>query len=104
MRVSSKNNCQYDHSQHKGQDNQQAARLPSRTPLMPASCPKLLIRILRVIPRLRHVFRDDVQTLALLMHHMRHIPEQLVQLSHRLLDVAYLRFSLDDQGLVEVDF
>lgn len=37
------------------------------------------------------------------MHHMRYIPEQLVQLAHRLLDIPDLGLALDDEGFLKVD-
>lgn len=34
---------------------------------------------------------------------MRHVAEQLVELPNRLLNIAYLRLALDDEGFLEVD-
>jgi hypothetical protein len=35
---------------------------------------------------------------------MGHIPKQLIQLAHRLFDLANLAFPLNDQVLLEIDF
>jgi TRAP-type mannitol/chloroaromatic compound transport system permease large subunit len=50
-----------------------------------------------------HVLLDDIELSTLLMHHVRHIAEQLVQLTDRLLDVADLGLALDDELFLEVD-
>lgn len=51
-----------------------------------------------------NVVRNMIEHAALLMHHMRHVPKQLVQLADRLLDVPDLRLALDDQRFLEIDF
>jgi len=38
-----------------------------------------------------------IQLASLLMHNMRHISKQLIQLSNALLNISYLGFSLYDQ-------
>jgi len=98
--------CQSSHkydSQHNHQNQQQATSLASRALLMPTCSPQLLIRIPSVVARLRHVVRNDIKRLALLVNHMRHISEQLVQLANRLLNVANLRLPLNNQSLLEVN-
>jgi hypothetical protein len=57
----------------------------------------------RVVRNLDVLF-DNVELRSLLMHHMRHIAEQLVQLAHALLDIPDLGLALDDHVLLEVDF
>ncbi len=84
------NHSQDNHRQHQHQYYQQTARLPSCALLVPARRPQLLICVLRVVSRLHDILADDVQALPLLMNHMRHISEQLVQLSYRLLDIPDL--------------
>lgn len=49
------------------------------------------------------VLADDVELLALLVHHMGDVAEQLVELAHRLLDIADLGLTLDDERFLEVD-
>lgn len=50
-----------------------------------------------------HVLLDDIELSTLLMHHVRHIAEQFVQLTDRLLDVADLGLALDDELFLKVD-
>jgi hypothetical protein len=59
---------------------------------------------LRRIVRDFNVLFNDVQLRALLLYHVGHIAEQLVELSDALLNVAYLGLALDDEGLLEVNF
>ena len=54
------------------------------------------MRPLTCVMRSLDILFNDVQLRALLMHHVRDISEQLVQLSHALLDVADFGFALDD--------
>jgi hypothetical protein len=61
------------------------------------------MRSLAGVMRDLDILFNNVQLRALLMHHVRDISEQLVQLSHALLDVADLGFALDDEGFLEVD-
>lgn len=61
------------------------------------------MRALRRIVRDLNILLDDVELCSLLMHHMGDITEQLIQLTHGLLDVPDFRFALDDQGFLEVD-
>lgn len=70
---------------------------------MPTRRPQLLIRIPRIIPRLRDILADHIQIRALLVHHVRHIAEQLVQLADTLLDIPDFGLALDDEGFLEVD-
>lgn len=95
-----KDNNGKDHRQYE----QQTTSLIPRIPLMSRRRPELSIRPPRIRINPLHILRNDIQLLSLLMHHVRHVPEQLVQLAHRLLDVPDLRLALDDQRLLEVDF
>lgn len=70
---------------------------------MPTRRPELLIRIPRIISRLRDIFRNNIETLSLLVDHMRNVSKQLIQLPHTLLDVADLGLALGDEGFVKVD-
>lgn len=49
------------------------------------------------------VLLDDVELGALLVHHVRHIPEELVELANRLLDVSDLGLAFDDELLLKID-
>lgn len=49
------------------------------------------------------VLFDNVKLRALLVYHVRHIAEQLVEFAHRLLDVADLGLALDDEGFLEIN-
>lgn len=71
---------------------------------MPTRRPQLLIRIPRVVPRRRDILTNHIQIRALLVHHVRHIAEQLVELADALLDIANFGLALDNEGFLEVDF
>jgi hypothetical protein len=75
----SKHSRNNDHRQHHRQDQQQAARLSSRALLVPTRSSQLLVCISCVVSCLSDVVADNVQTLTLLVDHVRHISEQLVQ-------------------------
>jgi len=70
--------------------------VPARLAQLDVGTPCFICHVLDVLG-------DEVQLASLLMHDMRDIPEQLVQLAHALLDVSYLSLALDDQRLLEVD-
>ena len=53
--------------------------------------------------RVFDVLLDNVQLGALLVHHVGHVAEQLVELADRLLDIADFGFALDDHLFLEVD-
>ena len=95
---------QNNDQQHHRQYDQQAKRLAPRILLIPIRTPQLEIRAPRVRRRVAHIHLDRVQHGALLVHNVRHVPEQLVQLPDALLDVPNLAFSLDDERFLEVDF
>lgn len=59
---------------------------------------------MRIIPRILHIYADDIQLLPLLMHHVPYVAEELVQFPDALLDISDLGFSLDDELLLKVDF
>ena len=50
-----------------------------------------------------HIILNNIQTLALLSHDMRHIPKQFIELTNALLDVAYLGFAFNNQGFLEIN-
>jgi hypothetical protein len=56
-----------------------------------------------VIPDIFNMVCHQIQRLSLLVHHMRHVAEQLIELRDRLFNVPDLRFTLDDQRFLEVD-
>jgi hypothetical protein len=70
---------------------------------MPRRRRQLDVRASCVVPDVLDVVGDQIQRLPLLMDHVRHIAEQLVELRHGLLDVPDLRLALDDERLLEVD-
>lgn len=70
---------------------------------MPTRRSELLIRIPRIIACLHHVLRNNVQILTLLVYHMCHVTEQFVEFADALLNIANLRFALDDQRFLKVD-
>jgi hypothetical protein len=51
-----------------------------------------------------YILLNNIELRALLVHHMRHVAEQLVEFTDRLLDIANLGLALDDEGFLEVDF
>lgn len=89
---------------HNRQNQQQTTSLIPRIPLMPTRDRQLPTRTLRIVPHALHILTDNIQLLPLLVHHVRHIPEQLVEFADGLLDVADFGFALDDEGFLEVDF
>ena len=60
--------------------------------------------MLRVRSHILHIPAYRIQLSSLLMHNMRHISEQFIQLSNALLDVSDFRLSLDNQRFLEIDF
>jgi len=64
---------------------------------------QLAVSALSVISGAGDIIRDDVELTALVMDHMRDIPEQLVKFAHGLFYVADLSLALDNQGFLEVD-
>ena len=101
--LSAQDDGQNDNRQDHSQDDQQATGLIPGRLLMPRCGPKFRVRTPGVIPHALDILADYVQLLALLVHHVRHVPEELVQLSHALLNVSDLALALNDQALLEVD-
>ena len=60
--------------------------------------------MLRIRRHILHVATNRVELAPLLVHNVRHVPEELVQLADALLNVPNLRFPLHDQRLLEIDF
>src|SRR6266480_1720681 len=78
------------HRQNNSQNQQQAAHLIPRIPLMPTCRYQFPVRSPRIITDTLHVVGDDVELLALLVHHVGHVAKELVELTYALLDVADL--------------
>lgn len=70
---------------------------------MPAGRCQLDMGAARIRAHTLDVLADDVELFALLVHHMGDVAEQLVELAHRLLDIADLGLALDDERFLEVD-
>jgi hypothetical protein len=91
-----------DH-QNNGEDKQQNTRLTPCAFLVVTRLLQVCVCTYRRIVRRLDILLNDIKLRSLLMHHMRDITEQLIELADRLLDVADLRFALDDHGLLKVD-
>lgn len=70
---------------------------------MSAGGTQLAVSALSVISGAGDIIRDNVKLTALVVDHMRDIPEQLVKFAHGLFYVADLSLALDDQGFLEVN-
>ena len=53
--------------------------------------------MLRVRSHILYIPTDRIKLPALLMHNVRHVSEQLIQLPNALLNISYFRFPLYDQ-------
>ena len=93
---------QKDNDQHKGQDQQQDTSLAPRALLVITRLLEVDVRTARGIVRHLDVLLDDVELGALLVHHVRDVAEELVELADGLFDVADLRFAFDDELLLEI--
>ena len=60
--------------------------------------------MLRIRRHILHIPTNRVQLGPLLVHNVRHVPEQLIQLPDALLDIPNLRLPLHDQRVLEIDF
>jgi hypothetical protein len=94
---------QDDDDQNYGQDEQQDASLTPRTLLVVTRLLEVDMGTPRRVVCNLHVLFDDIELRSLLMHHMRNIAEQLVELAHALLDIPDLGLALDDHVLLKVD-
>ena len=102
--TSSEYHGQHYNNKDDGKNHQQTARLPPRTLLIPTRTSQLYICVLRIHCHILYVPAYRIELPSLLMHNMRHIPEQLVQLSDALLNIPDLRFPLHDQRVLEIYF
>ena len=62
---------------------------------MPTCRYQFPVRSPRIITDTLHVVGDDVELLALLVHHVGHVAKELVELTYALLDVADLGLAFD---------
>lgn len=70
---------------------------------MSAGSAQLAVCALSVISSACDIVGDNVELTALVVDHMRDIPEQLIKFAHGLFDVADFSLALNDQGFLEVD-
>lgn len=71
--------------------------------MIPIGAPQLHIGLPCIPRHVLHVPTDRIQLRALLVHNMRHVAEQLVQLADTGLDIPDLSLSLDDQRFLKID-
>lgn len=100
---SAQHSGQNNNREHDGEYEKQAAGLVSGVPLVTAGGAQVLVSTSGVVSCADHVVRDYVEGLALLVHHVCDVAEEFVQLADRLLDVANFGFTLDNEGLLEID-
>ena len=60
--------------------------------------------MLRIRSHILYIPTNRIELPPLLMHNVRHVPKQFIQLANTLLDIPNLRLPLHNQRVLEIDF
>jgi hypothetical protein len=98
-----KDNSKDNNGQNDSEDQQQAAALVASCLLVPRGLSVFNVSLARIFSDIFHSVSDRAQLLPLLVHNLRYLSEEDVQVTDTLLNIADLFLTLNNESFLEVD-
>lgn len=100
---STDNDCKDNNREYNGENDEQAATLVTGCLLISCCLSVFDVRLPGIGMYVLDIVGNRRQLLALLVHNLRNLTEQHVEIPYALLNVSDLLLAFDDQGFLEVD-